>query len=253
MKKICSFLLIAVLLCSMSVCAFADEIPNNISGSAVFTAGGVMSETNLVNKNVSENVDQIQHVPDLQPGDWTTFECSVRNDNAATTDWYMTNSTINSLEEMAGRSLTAGGGYEYSLTWYPDAGDPKVLYDSSDVGGENSTGTDREGLNEATAGLEEYFYFDTLRPGQGGKVVLYMAMDGESQGNIYQDTKAEVMMNFAVQLVSSPENPNVPKTVVKTADNTNLLPYYIVMGVSGLLFLILAVDSLRRRRKENEA
>ena len=60
-------------------------------------------------------------------------------------------------------------------------------------------------------------------------------------------------MNFAVQLVSSPDNPNVPRTVVKTADNTNLLPYYIVMAVSGLLFLILAIDSLRRRRKENEA
>ena len=103
---------------------------------------------------------------------------------------------------------------------------------------------------------------------------LRVALDGETQGNDYQDTLAELQMKFAVELnntESGDEPPEkeptkkkntttnkvnkvnkVTKTnkVVKTGDYTDMIPYLIAAGISGFVLLILAIYSLRERRRQ---
>ena len=49
-------------------------------------------------------------------------------------------------------------------------------------------------------------------------------------------------MRFAVELTNNSTDVN-HRTAVKTGDENNLLPYYIGMVVSGLVFLYFALDA----------
>ena len=71
-------------------------------------------------------------------------------------------------------------------------------------------------------------------------------MDGETQGNSYQDTLADLQMNFAVELRDSSVK------VVKTGDESNSMAAIIVAAVAGVLLLVLAIVSVRRRKKNKE-
>ena len=91
-----------------------------------------------------------------------------------------------------------------------------------------------------------------MSSGKSGVVSLYVALDGESQDNSYQDSAAELQMRFAVEVVET--------SVVVTGDESSsasLSPVYIGMGVSGLVILFLGIDgavrSLRKRGKERQA
>ena len=66
------------------------------------------------------------------------------------------------------------------------------------VGGESEQ-AERQGLYEATSGLEDSFYLDTLKSGEAGEISLRVALDGETQGNDYQNTLARLRLNLAVE------------------------------------------------------
>ena len=186
-------------------------------------------------------------VAGLQPGDDITFTLRLSNRSESVTDWYMTSKVLYSLEDRSANAAIGGGAYTYVLTYTDAAGIRDVLFDSDTVGGEH-TNRESRGLHEATEAMEDYFFLDTLQAGRSGRITLKVALDGETQGNDYQDTLADLQMNFAVEL-EVPGTPSIPRIVVRTGDERNPLPYYIVMAVSGVLFLVLAVDSLRRRKK----
>lgn len=193
---------------------------------------------------------QLQDVMNqMEPGDDATITLTIKNDNNTTTDWYMTNKVIESLEESV--KVASGGAYSYYLSYNDD-----VLYDSSTVGGEGSSkaGT---GLHQATNALEDYIYLDTLEKGESGKITLKVALDGETQGNDYQDTLAKLQMQFAVEL--APEGTTVTNNkvikkanVVKTGDQ-NMSPYAIAGGIAGVILLVLAIMSLKRRKQQMAA
>jgi hypothetical protein len=103
---------------------------------------------------------------------------------------------IQSLEEA--QKVAENGGYTYILTYTDSSSNKTTIYSSDSIGGEKSTDAG-VGLNEATDSLEDFFYLVKLAPDEGGTVDLYVGLDGESQGNIYQDTLASLMMNFAVE------------------------------------------------------
>ena len=194
-------------------------------------------------------------VSGLQPGDDITFTLRLSNDSEAVTDWYMTNRVLYSLEDRSTNAATAGGAYTYFLSYTNAAGEENVLFSSDTVGGEHVSEAG-EGLHEATDALQDFFYLDTLSGSQAGTIVLRVALEGETQGNDYQDTLADLAMNFAVELKEAAPEPGAPRIIVKTGDDRNLLPYYVAMAVSGVLLLILAIDNVRRRarakRKEQE-
>jgi hypothetical protein len=162
----------------------------------------------------------------------------------------MSNEVLRSLEESASAGKILGGAYSYKLTWVGPSGS-QVIYDSTSddaqhvnfVGGDFGF-DDRIGLHEATNNLEDYFFLDTLNSGESGVVTLTVSLEGETQGNIYQNTAARIQMNFAVELKDGKEGGG---TAVRTGDDNNLTPYYIGMVVAGLLFLYLALDALTDR------
>ena len=202
-------------------------------------------------EEVNFNVDQVFN--GLEPGDDASYTVHVCNKHEKTTRWYMSNKVLKSLEESAAANLIKGGAYTYRLVYEGPKGTETVIFDSTDnsihfVGGAKYAGDvmkaadDRVGLNEATDNLEDFFFLDTLNSGESGKVKLYVALEGETQNNDYQNTAARIQMNFAVELADKSN-----RTAVKTGDETNLLPYYIGMIAAGLLFLYLALDAYTDR------
>ena len=254
-------LLTLVLLAGTLICAPAAARAETLTSerNISFTSDNKLSEDRSA-------ADMNGAVYELQPGDDITITLNLKNDNASAANWYMTNEVLQSLEETAG-SGASGGAYEYELTYTDPAGAREVLFTSDTVGGENSSS--RVGLKAATSGLEDFLYLDTLSPGQRGVVTLRVALDGETQGNDYQNTLASLQMNFAVdtttvnnqtvtRVVDENGNPilvddnggsHARTGIVRTGDENNLLPYVAAAGVSGLLLLILAIIGIKERKK----
>ena len=92
------------------------------------------------------------------------------------------------------------------MTYRNGAGEEATLYSSENVGGDGKGGLPEQGLHEATDSLEDFFYLDTLDAGGEGLITLKVCLDGETQGNAYQDTMAKLQMNFAVEKAVGREN-----------------------------------------------
>ena len=254
-KKSFGFMLALVLVLSLHLPVLAETYEGDPDWSVTFTADEKM-ESNFGSDEMDEVIDG------LQPGDNAIFTVKLTNRHKATTDWYMTNEVLSSLEDAV--AVAKGGGYTYILTYTDVNGETRDLFRSDTVGGEDGEGNEyvnpnsESGLHEATDNLKDYFYLDTVKRGQSGLVTLEIGLDGETQGNDYQDTLADVQMNFAVELgevdSSEPDEPSEPSEPdnppPKTGDTTNILPYFIGMAVSGLLLLILAIFRFRGERKE---
>lgn len=276
----------AGLACVMAVGAFASEtetVPTQLTEKKKEYSVTFSSDKKM-NPNYSQS-EMYEEFMGMQPGDSTDIVMNLQNDYNETVDWYMTNKIIKSLEDTRNNDQLAGGAYTYTLSYQgPTEDRSRVLFDSDTVGGEDVS-TWGQGLHEATGALEDWVYLDTYTSGEGGKLVLTVALDGETQGNDYQDTLAELKMNFAVELNLTDEpggdNPGgsgggeslkdeereaeneVTKNtvnkrttttnrtqVVRTGDPTDSIPYFIAAGVSGLVLLILAIYSLRERRRQ---
>ena len=120
------------------------------------------------------------------------------------------------------------------------AGGETVLYSSEVVGGE---GAKEEGLHQATNGLEDYFYLGRLSKDEQAMIRLYVQLDGETQGNAYQDTLAKLQMNFAVEGVTT-------QTVVKTGDQSPIAMISMAALGCAVVLLVLAILAMRMNRKK---
>ena len=223
MLKKCMIITTAALMAlGMAMPAMAEHYSGGDGWSVSFTPDKKM-ESNFSSQSMSDTLRN------LQPGDDASFRVELSNKNDLDTDWYMSNKVIQSLEDASNNEATAGGAYTYRLTYTDNTGVMNVLFDSDSVGGEMTDAMKRnagEGLHEATNALENYFFLDDLSKGEGGVVELYIGLDGETQNNDYQDTLAELQMNFAVDLdgedhpetqpeqptTTAPENPEQPTT-----------------------------------------
>lgn len=250
-RKIISILCLICLICSISVTAYAGHKETTIGSVWFNTDGKTMSndfQKNLTDKNVESAL--LDRLSSLQPGDDVTFTINLRNDYSKSTNWYMTSKIVSSLEEGTARD----GAYTYRL-WYKNntSGKETEIFNSNRVGGDSSSG-----LMEINKALKEdydkngekYFYLDNLSRGQGGQIFLNIELDGETQGNAYQDRLADLKMNFAVQVAEqsgTTTSTTSSRSAPKTGDEHNLLPYYIAMIISGLLFLYFALDSYTDR------
>lgn len=253
------------LACSLALPVQAEELLGESGWKVSFTSDNKMESS-------FKTGDLDEAVMGMQPGDSILFTISLENGNSKNTDWYMSNQVISSLEDSSENA--SGGAYTYELAYTDKDGARNVLFRSDTVGGDR-TGQAGEGLNAAANGLGDFFYLDRLQSGQKGTVTLKVALDGETQGNGYQDTLADLEMNFAVELPEDnapepganpgnnpggnpgggsgdPGNSGHSTGTVKTGDENNLIPYVAALGISGILFLLLAIYSLRRGRRERE-
>ena len=268
-KKLFHLLLAGGLLASMTMNVCAETSYGGSDWKVTFTEDKKM-ESSFKTSDINDTIYGIQ------PGDNAIVELSLKNENETATDWYMTNKVLYSLEDRSANSGATGGAYTYRLTYTDKGGTETVLFDSDTVGGDEASGG-REGLHEATAALEDYFYLDTLATGDSGKITLEVALEGETQGNDYQNTLADLQMNFAVEMnptavrereetttnnrevvnrvqdqTTSQSRTGRNTSVVRTGDESNLTPFVIASSVSGILFLLLSMYGLAEKRKEEK-
>ena len=232
--------LMAVLAMAFPATAFASHLNGSTNWLVEFGTDGKMTD-NFSNKTWADEVGG------LQPGDDITFTINLSHKNSTACDWYMSNEVLKSLEE----GVAKGSAYGYVLT-YEGPSDSRTLYNSNIVGGDNTSG-----LSDATSGLEDFFFLDNLKKDQTGAVKLVVSLDGETEGNAYFDSLAQLKMKFAVEMPTNNNNNNNnsgtssgSRTSVQTGDETNLFPFYVVMIVAGLGLLALGVTSVRRNKRE---
>ena len=144
--------------------------------------------------------------------------------------------------------VTTGGSVKSHrmITYVDSDGKETVLYSSEVVGGEDADSPEGEGLHQATASLEDYFYIDTLEESEAGVVQLYVAIEGETTGTDYQETLAKLQMNFAVEKAAEGH----VITTVKTGDVANLMLYSVLLLISGIVLLLAAMRTVRNRREQ---
>ena len=240
-------ILLTALVCAVGVIATTNSVSaETVTGSknwqVTFTADKKMD----ANFNANSVVDAMST---LQPGDTAVFQVAAVNNYKEKTDWYMTNQILQSLED---KSKTANGGaYSYYLMYTDAGGTNTVLSDSEAVGGEQGR---KVGLHEATDNLENFFYLDTLDSGQKGLVTLRVTLDGDTQGNSYQDTLAQLQINFAVEIPTETQGSDqrgdrLIRTAVRTGDETDLTVLYIAATVLGLLCVTTGVLGILAKRK----
>ncbi len=256
-KKWMGWLLACSMILGNAATVCAEDYKGDPGWAVNFTGSNMES-----NFNTSDINDAIYN---LQPGDSIDISVALKNTAEKETDWWMTNKVLQSLEDS--QKVAASGGYSYVLTYRPFQGEAETLYSSDTVGGERTGETGAgEGLHQATESLSEYFYLDTLKAGEQGMISLRVALDGETQGNTYQDTLANLTLNFAVEERRTP-NP-VPvrdqegeepggetpaRKPPKTGDDSNLMLYVWISLSSGLALLVLALYSLRKAGKKGGA
>ena len=241
-KKVLCLVMAMVMVVGAGISVQAEDYQGSDGWVANFDGKEIKS--NFGTSNLTEEAKSIQ------PGDSITLKVSIKNSDSGKTDWYMTNEAIQSLEDA--KSAANGGAYEYRLAYINAAGKETELYNSETVGGEGASS--KEGLHQATDSLEEYFYLDRLDPGQSGTVTLRVKIDGETVINDYQETLALLKMTFAVEKVTESTIRKVPgedKVItnrVKTGDTNKILLFCALALISGIILLILALMSMKRRR-----
>lgn len=227
MKKwIISLLLISCLLMGLSATAFAADFGGTV------TFDGTKINSSYTSAAINDAVGA------LQPGDDITISIAMVNSYTKDVDFWLSNRVVTSLEDS---SSASGGAYTYRLTYTSPAGVTTTYYNSDAVGGESTT--INSGLRQATTALQNYFYVDTLSKGQTGTITLYVALDGETQGNSYQSAAADLRLSFAAEL-------NEDSGIVKTGDETQIMPYITAAAVSGVLLLVIACIRLSNYSKK---
>ena len=232
MKKIVSLALSALLVAfCLSPSAMAESYSISsfnctFSGSKLYQNGGGSLRAELSR---------------LEPGDSLTLAIPLQNNDTVSTDWYMQNKIIKSLEDSRN---VKGGAYEYNLSYTDSLGNTTVFFDSSAVGGDNGS------IKTATGNLNDYFFVDTLAPGKTGEVLLKVAVDGEADGNSYQNSMAELNISFAVEKAGS-----TTKNVYygpKTGDSLNMTAWGVVFILSLAALTTVSMIMVHTRRREKE-
>lgn len=255
MNKLTTIQRVSLSLCALSVWMGngtpiqAKSFQNETEWAVVFSKQNTME-----NNFTTGQVDDLLY--GMQPGDDATIEITIKNENKDATDWYLSNAVLRSLED---GSAASGGAYAYALVYTDPQGRTDTIYQSETLGGEAGQGM---GLKDATDSLDEFFLVDTLKQGQAGTVSLQVVLDGETQGNSYQSTLADLQMEFAVEKNIPAQNQvtqGKPTTTIltgqttkspNTATWTSRLPWLLVSALSGAILFGLALVGIKENKEE---
>ncbi len=249
-KKILCLAMTAVLVLGLPMTARAEHFEGKQDWEVSFT--GKTMESNFKSADATSEI-----LDNLQPGDSMELKIKLENAAGSKSDWYMANEVVESLEDS--NNSAEGGSYTYILTYVSPENEETVIYSSSTVGGENVLRTNvEEGLHQASKNLEEFFYLDRLEKEETAQIRLYVGLDGETQGNAYQDTLAKLRMNFAVEKVRTNPSKVVPRSNVvmvervRTGDTAPVLVFSSLALASAVVLLVMVSKQMKERRKEGE-
>lgn len=229
-------LLMTALVMAMSSQAFANK--SGFDGDCKYNGSRITSSFDSRSLAAS--------IADMEPGDELEYTLTYANGSGETTEWYMRNQVLETLEEE--KTPAENGGYTYILKNIGPDGTETVLFDNSEVGGEAKV-ADLEGLRQATNATGDYFYIQELAPSQKAKTYLYVGFDGETEVNDYMDTHGRLLISYAVE-----EKGNTPgnTTIKKTGDDSNLRMYIILNALAALLLILAVVLWVRERRNDRK-
>lgn len=273
-----ALLALVMLLGTLNVTAGAETEYGEDNWSVTFSGNQMISNFK------SSDMDDAIYA--MEPGDTVVFKVALDSVYSGSTSWYMENKVLKSLEDS--RDVASGGAYSYILSYTDHESNTRMLYNSDEVGGEGVTAAGDEGLHQATSSLKEFFYLDDIEKNEPGFITLQVHLEGETQGNDYQNTLAELQMRFAVELNAEtptkptfpedeeskpttptfPTNPDSTRPTVppvkeekptrpiyvsnpKTSDASLVLSFSAIMLVSGGGLMYLAI--LLKNKKEDEA
>ncbi len=254
-KRILCLVLGLVLTAGMSMTALAEEHQGAAGWQAEFNGKDIVS--NFDNTLIADSVTQVL------PGDSIELNVTIKNSDSRETDWYMTNEILSTLEDA--QASASEGAYEYRLTYTNSDGVATDLYSSDSIGGTNMGSAGPEGLMQIDGAAGDYFYLERLKQGETGRVTLWLRVDGETQGNGYQKTLAQLQMNFAVEVV--PEavvrtevNHRVNRvsggtqvvTTVQTGDTAPLMIWSAVALGCGVILFVVGMAAWKRNREKGE-
>lgn len=191
------------------------------------------ADKQMVSNYDKAQVDEL--LSDLQPGDSFTMSATLKNDSAASTDWYMASEVLETLEE---NSKASDGAYTYKLTF-----NGNVIYDSQTVGGDGANG-----FEEIAGATSEWFALGAIESGATGSVKIEMSLDGETQTNVYMNTVGRLNVVFAVEDSGS----LVGGTLTKTNDPLTLMVYAVGI-VAAIACIAYSLVSLRKLHKGRDA
>lgn len=235
-RKLAALFLVVFVLQCFAVTAYAESFSGS-DGMAV-TFDGKNLTTNFGEGDIDQPTSAIQ------PGDDITFTVAVQNRSETDTAFYMTNEVLNSFLQ----SDDAGGAYAYRLV-YNSAADQRVIYDSDTVGGDDTAGLME--INNAYDG--EWFYLGNLAANEDGAISLTITLDGETNGNSYQETMAALEMTFAAEPLASPSAPpgsGTPIPSPHTGDSSHLGLWAVIMAISAAACVALVVVGKKNRRED---
>jgi hypothetical protein len=239
-NKITTLLLALMTVLMMSQAAFAETYD-----------GGTFSYNGSSISNSKANASIDQAISNLEPGDSITFTFTYKNNSDVSTEWYLENQVIKTLEESS--KDAKDGGYTYELINNGKKEGRVVIFSSKAVAGKAEQNPDKsdQGLKSATNATGDWLYIDTLAAGQSGTTTLTVALDGESQANNYQTTNGQLRIAYGVEDTAVGEDIIKHRKGVDTGDTTNLiLPAAAFIGAA--ILLILAILSYRKDRKDGE-
>lgn len=240
MRKITTLLLALMTVLMMSQAAFAETY-----NGGTFSFDG----SDINNGKADSTIDEA--IANLEPGDSVTFNFTYRNDCDEETEWYLENKVVTTLEEMGAKN----GGYSYKLVNYGAAEGTVTIFDSDAVAGDDEQNPDKTdtGLKSATNATQDWLYIDKLKAGQSGRTELTVALDGESQANIYQAKQGQLRIAYAVEKTATGETiyEHVPGKGVDTGDTSNLMTP-LMMFIGAAVLLVLAIFSFRKDRKDGD-
>ena len=244
--KLFTLLLTLTMVLAMSQMVFADD----------YTAKGGTYTYNGTDIERTEGQAISEAVSQLEPGDTVKITLTYKNDTSDTTEWYMENTVLKTLEEEAGMD----GGYTYVLSNIGPDGKETTIFDTREgaIGGaEKKGGTGLEQATNATEGKinsQDYFFIQELKADESGQTVLTVGLDGESLANVYETRNASIQIGYAVEKLETGETvyKHVKrKSNIDTGDTTDLIgPAAVFLGAC--LLLIIGIISYRKDRKEGE-
>ena len=241
MKKknfIIAFLMAMTIVLAAPYAVFAEEY--SVDDAACSFDGSEISSN-------FESSDLATYLSHLEPGDKLDYQVTYTNNSGKTTEWYMLNDVLETLEES--KDAAENGGYTYVLKNIGPDGTETTYFDNSEVGGETKTGG-LEGLHQATNATRDYFFIQQLAPGQSGKTSLHVELDGETQVNDYWDTKGVVRLSYAVEIVE-PGQRIIQDGAARTGDPFDLMKGLLVM-ILALIIGLLAILGRRKDRKDGD-
>lgn len=133
----------------------------------------------------------------MAPGDTRTVTIRVQNDSEHTASFFISQETINSLEE---KENASGGAYTYELkVGMANDGSASTLLSAVAGGYDTSLNADKQGLKGITE-LEDYQYFAELSEGEYTNVYLTLTIDGEGFDSTdivnYENAAGELAFQF---------------------------------------------------------